>query len=275
MQRYTVADGIVIRRRPLPSGDVVVTLMNRDGKWRAIARKGKAVGGNLGRLSLFHDVTVQYFRRKDDDLALVTQVQLNGALPRLTEPQIYPFAHLLAELVDELTVDVHLGERIYDYLASGLRGLNRHHDPELVALLYAWRLLAVAGLAPDLNVCRNCGSAGPLVAFDVAAGVVSCSDCRGGEVVGAEVVCELQRLVNAPLRDALANPAVHRATQWRLLNRYLEYHVARLRSLSELSSPLNVNARAANAWPESDSPGTAGKVAENQLGTGHQDRDLA
>lgn len=256
MKRYFVADGIVIRRRALPSGDVIVTLMNRDGKWRAVARRGKSVGGNLGRLSLFHDVTVQYYRRRDDDLALLTQVQLNGALPRLAEPQIYPFAHLLAELVDELTVDVQLGERMYDYLASGLRGLNRHHDPELVALLYAWRLLAVAGLTPNLSSCARCGSPDSLETFDVAAGGVSCLDCRGGEEVGAEVVAELQRLVSGPLRDALANPALQRITQWRLLSRYLEYHVARLRSLSELASPL------------------AARSGE-QRGVGLQERDLA
>lgn len=235
MQRYTVADGLVIRRRSLPSGDVIVTLFNRDGKWRAVARKGKAVGGNLGRLSLFHDVTVQYYRRNDNDLALLTQVQLNGALPRLSEPQIYPFAHLLAELVDELTVDVQLGERMYDYLASGLRGLNRHHDPELVALLYAWRLLALAGLSPNLSACVSCGASDSLVGFDAAAGGLCCAACRSGSALGAEVICELRRLVSAPLRSALEEPITQRPTQWQLLSRYLDYHVARLRSLADLS----------------------------------------
>ena len=57
MRRYTVTEGIVLRRKPLPSGDLVVTLLSHEGKWRGVARKGRLPGGNLGKLSLFHDVT--------------------------------------------------------------------------------------------------------------------------------------------------------------------------------------------------------------------------
>lgn len=230
MRHYTVSEGIVIRRSSLPSGDVVVTLMNEGGKWRAVARKGTLPGGNLGRLSLFHDVTVQYYRKNDDDLALLTQVQLNGALPRLSEPGVYPYAHLLAELADALTVDVHLGERLYDYLASGLRGLNAHHDPEHVALLYAWRLLGVAGLAPRLNACVRCGEPTGLVAFDVAGGGLTCGACREGIGLAPEHVAELQDLVALPLTAGLRTPPHDRLMHWRLLERYVAYHVHELRS---------------------------------------------
>ena len=147
-QRYQVREGIVIRRTTMPNGDVVATLFGDEGKWRGIARKGKLVGGNVGRLSLFHDVTVQFYRRREDDLAVLTQVQLNGALPRLSDPSVYPFAHVLSELTDKLTVDVHVGESMYSYLASGLRGLNQHPEPEAVAIVYAWKLIQQAGLAP-------------------------------------------------------------------------------------------------------------------------------
>ena len=182
MSRYAVSDGIVIRRTKLPSGDLVATLLSEHGKWRGVARKGTLPGGNIGRLSLFHDVTVQHYRRREDDLPVFVQVQLNGALPRLSDPAVYPYAHLLAELADQLTVDVHIGEPLYAYLASGLRGLAQHDDPEAVALAYAWGLLRQAGLAPETGRCARCGAAGPLVAFDVAAGGTVCADCgdRGG-----------------------------------------------------------------------------------------------
>lgn len=235
MRRYTVSDGIVIRRKPLPSGDVVVTLMSQDGKWRAVARKGRLPGGNLGKLSLFHDVTVQYYRRNDDDLALLTQVQLNGALPRLADPEVYPYANLLAELVDALTVDVHHGERLYEHLASGLRGLNRHADPEHVGLLYAWRLLSLAGLAPRLGRCVGCRGSTDLVAFDVAGGGLSCRDCSSGIPLDAQAIAELRLLVDAPARSALGCPPRQRQLQWRMLSRYVAYHAMELHSLAPLS----------------------------------------
>lgn len=234
MRRYTVTDGIVIRRLPLPSGDLIVTLISEHGKWRAIARKGKLPGGNLGKLSLFHDVTVQYYRRKEEDLALLTQVQLNGALPRLSDPGVYPYANLLAELVDSLTVDVHLGESLHELLASGLRGLNQHHTPEHVGLIYAWRLLGVAGLSPLLDRCQTCGSRDDLVYFDAAAGGLSCAGCATGTYLGPEVVEELRQLIARTARAALEQPPQDRDLHWRLLARYVTYHVAELHSLEAL-----------------------------------------
>lgn len=228
MSRYRVRDGIVLRRTPLPSGDVVATLLSGDGKWRAVARKGRLLGGNPGRLSLFHDVRVQVYQRRPDDLAIAVQVHLNGALPRLSLPSVYPYAHLLAELADRLTVDVHLGEPLHAWLASGLRGLGQDEDPERVALVHAWRLLRIAGLAPSLAEAP----AGAAVRWDVPEGTMT----AGGEgvPVSAEEAEELRLLLAGGAREALASPMATRARQWRLLRMHVDHHVERLRSLDAL-----------------------------------------
>ena len=189
-QRYAVQEGIILRRLELPSGDIVVTLLSEESKWRAVARKGKLVGGNLGKLSLFHDVSVQHYTRPGDqsDLALITQVQLNGALPRLSDPAIYPYAHVLAELTDKLAVDVHLDGGFYRYFTGALRGVSQHPDPERVALVMSWRLLAQGGLTPRLTRCARCGERDleGATTFDVAAGGLSCAACGSGFSAFAE-----------------------------------------------------------------------------------------
>lgn len=230
MSRYQLSEGIVIRRTALPKGDVVVTLLSPQGKWRGIARKGKLPGGNLGRLSLFHDVTVQHYRRREDDLALLVQVQLNGALPRLIEPEIYPYAHLLAELVDRMTVDVHAGEPMYAYLASALRGLNAGSEPATLTVAYAWKLLQQAGLGPRTQACASCGGPGPFVAFDVRAGGLVCARHGGGLALSPEVAADVQRLQSEPLRELLSAPLAEAELQLRLLRRYCGFHVADLNS---------------------------------------------
>lgn len=232
--RYQVSQGIVIRRTQLPSGDVVATLLREHGKWRGIARKGKRVGGNLGKLSLFHDVNVQYYRRRDEDLAVFTQVTLNGALPRLSDPAIYPYAHVLAELTDKLTVDVHVGENVHAYLVSGLRGLSQHPDPEAVALVMSWRLLQQAGLGPRLSRCVRCAQASPGSHFDIAAGGLSCGDCQSGVRLSAEALRELTVILRRPVREALGELLSERPLHWRLLRRYTAYHVGELNSLDDL-----------------------------------------
>ena len=232
--RYHVNEGIVIRRHALPSGDVIVTLFSEVGKWRGKAKQGKRLGGNLGKLSLFHDVTVQHYRRGDDDLSLITQVQLNGALPRLSDPAVYPYAHVLAELLDKLTVDVHEGEDMYSYFASGLRGLNQHSDPEVVALVYAWRLLHQAGLSPRVTRCAACGADTVGTTFDVASGGLTCETCQLGITLPEEVVGDLVTLFTGTVRRALGASLVNRHLHWTLLHRYTAFHVGDLRSLGSL-----------------------------------------
>ena len=238
MRRHQVRDALVLRRHPLPSGDVVATLLSPDGKWRAVARKGRLPGGNLARLSLFHDVTVQFWRRRDDDLALITQVQLNGALSGLTRPEAYPYAHLLAELVDAVTVEQAPGERGYALLASGLRGLHAHADPEAVALAYAWRLLGVAGMAPEVRSCAACGAAPSRL--QVVEGTARCGDCATSGpdeatlFLGVEAMRELDGLVRGPLGEAVRRPPTDRPRHWRALRSFVRWHVGALRSLEAL-----------------------------------------
>lgn len=224
----------MIRRTELPSGDVVATLFGEQGKWRGVARKGKLLGGNLGRISLFHDVTVQYYRKREEDLVLMTQIQLNGAMPGLASPAVYPFAHVLAELVDKLTVDVHAGENLYSYLAGGLRGLSQHHDPEAVALVICWKLLQGAGLAPRVTRCAQCNATDVGELFDVAAGGLTCGGCNSGMRLSDTIVNELQVMLLRTVREALELPLTDRSMHWVLLSRYITFHVAELHSLTQL-----------------------------------------
>jgi DNA repair protein RecO (recombination protein O) len=239
-ERYTTSHGIVIRRFEHTNGDVQVTLLNEGGKWRGIARKGKKIGGHLGRLSLFHDVTVQYYKKADEEIVLLTQIQLNGALPKLSDPGIYPYAHILAELVDALTVDVHIGEQLYEYFASGLRGLNQHQDPEAVTIVYAWKLLQQAGLAPRLMKCATCGKSDPgsknlSFKFDVATGGMTCQTCNTGMTISEAVLEDLKTIHTQTTRQALSQPLHDKQLHWTLLNRYTTYHVRELHSLQTLA----------------------------------------
>jgi DNA repair protein RecO (recombination protein O) len=233
-ERYTTSHGIVIRRFEHTNGDVQVTLLNERGKWRGVARKGKKVGGHLGRLSLFHDVTVQYYKKADEDIVLLTQIQLNGALPKLSDPNVYPYAHVLAELIDALTVDVHIGEQLYDYFASGLRGLNQHSDPENVTIIYAWKLLQQAGLSPRLSKCVKCGAADP-VKFDVSAGGLSCQNCNTGVSLSEAVIEDLRNIHTQTIRQALSQNLSDKPLHWTLLKQYTTFHVRELHSLQTLS----------------------------------------
>lgn len=224
-RRHENVDGIVVRRRSLPSGDVVVTLLTREGPWRGVARKSRRLGGTQARLSLFHDVSVQGYRRAPDDLAVITQATLVGALRRLTEPDVYPYAHVVAELAERLAADAHEGGRFYDWVASAFRGLDADDDPVRVALVHAWMLLRVAGFGP---VLENRDAA--VTRIDVAAGRLR----HGGEGLSVpdDVGSELVALATGRAKEALALSYARRDVHLRVLERYVAWHVDTLKSFS-------------------------------------------
>ena len=244
-RRYRVREGIVLRRHSLPNGNLIVTLLSVTGKWQASVQKSRRPGGNVGKLSLFHDVTVQYYQKNDDMLPYIIQVQLNGALPRLSLPDIYPYAHIVTELSERLSVDAP-AESLHSYLASALRGLSEHHDPGLVALLMSWRLLQQAGFAPRLKRCVRCTAAlstktstdapADIAAenalyFDVAAGGMVCASCRTGTLLPPLAYAELQGMLLRPVRESLQAELHDMAWHWRLLRHYVNYHVGEIESL--------------------------------------------
>ncbi len=233
-ERYHINEGVVIKRHELTNGDLIATLLGPKGKWQAKAKKGKQLGGNLSRLSLFHDVTVQYYRKRDDDLAILTQVTLNGALPNLSSPEVYPYVHVLAELVDALTVDIHVGESIYSYFVSALRGLSLSENKRELALVYAWKLLHSAGLSPRVSRCVVCSSSNLDARFDIAMGGLSCVDCKRGLVISEAVLADLRFIQMHTVRDVLAGGLQDAEAGFVLLSRYLAFHVAELKSLDSL-----------------------------------------
>lgn len=231
MSRYALNHGIVLRRTALPSGDVVVTVFGRGGKWRGIARKGKKLGGLTSRLSLFNDVEVQlYQRRPNEDLPLIIQVVLTGALPRLSDPNVYPYAHVLAELVDRLTSDHASDRNMFELFASGLRGIHQHENPSFIALLYAWRMLKLSGFAPLFppHLTDDPGQ------FDVAGGAVRSGRTGAGIPLTSEQVQEFFVLLQIPLSEAIHSPPADVAKHWAWLHTYVQYHVHTLNSLTYL-----------------------------------------
>lgn len=252
MSRYQLRQGIIIRRQVQPSGDVLVTVLspaeeNYPIKWRGIARKGQKLGGNIARLNLFHDISAQIYQKPQQEIATLTQVILNGALARLSEPQRYNCAHVVAELVDALSSEDSAHHfRFYDYFTSALRGIAQHEQPEKIALIYSWRLLAQAGLAPNVAGCAQCGakcgakcgaredSSTILTHLHIEAGGLSCQRCENGLALPREVVQEISLLHQQSVARAIHLPFHNRSAHWRALSRYISYHVQDLRSLANL-----------------------------------------
>jgi len=233
-QRYQLANGIIINRRSLPNGDVLISLFNQKGKMRAIAKKGKSLGGNIARMSLFNDIKVQYYQKDADQLAILTQVELSGSLEKLSRPEIYPYAHILAELVDKLSQDDLSEPKMYSYLASGLRGLSEFNDAEKISIIYAWKIIQQAGLAPRLQRCSICGSTDLGNKFNLHSGGITCKTCNSGIFISTETLEYLQKIHNHTVRAMLEHNLSKAQEHWKLIKLYSNYHIAEIKSIASM-----------------------------------------
>lgn len=148
VERYRLEEGIVVGRKALPQGDLLLRFLTPKGSLEAVAKKGLRPTGRSGRLSLFHHVRFQVYA-KGEGLPTLTQAELVGRLHGLEEPRRFLLASFLAELAYRLA-SPEAAPRLYPVFVSGLRGIAKHQEPLLPLVWAGWRVVKAGGLAPSL-----------------------------------------------------------------------------------------------------------------------------
>ncbi len=232
--RSTNRSGIVIRRRVTPAGDIIVTLLTPQGKVKAIARGGVR-GALASRLNLFHHVGVQVYQTPQADLATVQQAVLEGALPRLAEPERYAFAHLMAELADALFQEGEFAGQAFELFAGALRGISHQPDPEWVALVMSYKLLGLAGFVQQTARCARCGAPDPAHP-DPLGGQMLCGGCSSLPAYPPQSLDFLRNVVRRTVRVSVEAPVPdnQRPALWRALERFVTVQVGNVQSWRQL-----------------------------------------
>lgn len=226
--------GIVIRRRVTPAGDIIVTLLTPQGKLKAIARGG--VRGPLSSsLNLFHHVGIQVYQAPGNDLASVKQAILEGALPRLAEPERYAYAHLMAEFADALFQEGEFSEAAFELFAGALRGVSHQPDPEWVALVMSYKLLGLAGIVPQTARCARCAAPDPAHP-DPLGGQLLCGNCSALPPYAPEALDFLRGVVRRTVRASMEAPVPpdQRPALWRALERFVAVQIGNVHSWQQL-----------------------------------------
>ncbi|GHG19602.1 DNA repair protein RecO [Deinococcus indicus] len=226
--------GVVIRRRVTPAGDILLSLLTPQGKLKAVARGG--VRGPLAsRLNLFHHVHVQVYQGPHNDLASVQQAVLEGALPTLAQPERYAFAHLMAEFADALFQEGEFSEQAFDLFAGALRGVAHQPDPEWVALVMSYKLLALAGFVPQTAHCARCRAPEPAHP-DPLGGQLLCRDCAALPAYPPDSLDFLRGVVRRTVRASMDAPlpAAQRPALWRALERFVTVQIGNVQSWRQL-----------------------------------------
>ncbi len=161
VDRYRTHEGVVVGRRILPSGDVVLRFLTGEGPLEGVARGAQRPGGRSGRLSLFFRLRFQTYRRPGAELLTVTQVTFIEAYP-LTQPRRFAAASFLSEL-GWRTLSPEVAAKGYPIFLSGLKGVAGAGDVRVPLVWAGFRLLKLAGYGPQGagNYLSLDGSLGP------------------------------------------------------------------------------------------------------------------
>lgn len=238
MSRGTIHrdDAVVLRTYKLGEADRIVVLLTRGrGKVRAVAKGVRKTKSKFGaRLEPTSHVAVQLYEGRELDI--VTQAESIDQFRHVREDlDRFARASAMLETADQLAQEGEVNPRLHQMLVGALRTLDTSDSP-LVVPGFFWKVLALEGYRPEVDVCVQCGDDGPLVAFDVESGGLLCRSCRRGQAVSPEAVDLLRKILGGRLNEALAappSPATHEVDH--LATRAVEHHLERrLRSVTVL-----------------------------------------
>lgn len=224
-------EGVVLRTQQLGEADRIVTLLTRHtGRIRAVAKGVRRTKSRFGaRLEPFTHVETQLYPGRSLDV--VTQAEAVASYgARLTGDYArYTAGAAMLETAERLTAEERQPAlRQFLLVVGGLRTLaGEDHDPGLVLDAFLLRSMAVAGYAPALESCVQCGAPGPHRAFAVAAGGLVCSRCRphGAASPAADTVALMVALLRGDWARADASEPRHRREASGLVAAYLQWHL--------------------------------------------------
>lgn len=199
--------GVVLRTYKLGEADRIVVLLTREhGKVRGVAKGVRRTGSKFGsRLEPGSHVQVQLHEGRGE-LDIVTQAETVEP-HRRTREDLSRLAHAsaLLEAVDQLAQDRQPTPRLFDMLVGGLRTVEES-DPAMIAAAFYLKLLAAEGVAPELEVCVECGEPGGPFRWAVEAGGVRCTSCGGGRPVSDSALAVARAVLNGGLKAVLDLP---------------------------------------------------------------------
>jgi DNA repair protein RecO (recombination protein O) len=238
---------LVLRSVDYRDADRIVTLLTeRFGKVSVLARSARAsrrrFGGSLEPCALI-EAEVRLGRA---EVGSIARASVTRAYPRLlAELSRLTMAGAALELVREAVPVREPDARMFAVALEMLEVLDAEAAPAAELLLaFQARVLALAGLAPGVDVCARCGkraAEGRAAYFDPELGGIVCRACGGGPLrLGGEARALVASWLGASWRGAAAAEARAAGEARTVLAAVLQHHLGR-----PLAGPAIVRATAA------------------------------
>lgn len=200
-------EAVVLRTYKSGEADRIAVLWTREhGKIKVLAKGARKQSSRLGgALEVLAHVDVDLVATRGD-IYITRHIQhvnrhevLRGDLERLQA------GYGVVEAIDHIPDAGPLDTAIFDTATRVLIALDDiKFSPKLIPAAFYLRLLALDGSEPVVDECVNCGSPGPLVAFNAQSGGALCRNCRSGLNLSAEALGLLRQILGGNLAGVLS-----------------------------------------------------------------------
>jgi DNA repair protein RecO (recombination protein O) len=171
-------EGIVIRTTDYGESNKIVTLFTRElGKVGVMSRGAKKPKNRLSAASqLFMYGTFVF--QQSSGLGQLNQADIANSFREVRNDLFRAsYATYIVELTDKLTEDRQSNPFHFELLYQVLHYLDEGIDAEVILRIYEMKMLAVAGIKPELDQCVSCGSTDVPSAFSIRQAGFLCKSC--------------------------------------------------------------------------------------------------
>ncbi|WP_066192920.1 MULTISPECIES: DNA repair protein RecO [Gracilibacillus] len=171
-------EGFILKTQDYGETHKIVTILSPTlGKLGAIARGAKKTKSRMAAITqpFIHG---SFLIQSGSNLATIQQGEVLSSFRKIRE-DIFKTAYMsyIAELTDKLIDQRKYSAYMYSQLLHTVERLNEGQDPEVLAMMYEWKMYKESGIAPVVTQCVSCGTTDDLKAFSVSNGGLLCKRC--------------------------------------------------------------------------------------------------
>lgn len=189
-------EGIVIRTTDYGESNKIVTLYTREfGKIGVMARGAKKPKSRLTAVSQLF-IYGTFLFQKSTGLGTLQQAEIIDSFKEVRHDLfLAAYAAYIVEMADKLTDEREPNPSLFDLLAKTLHYIDEGMDRDVLLYIFEMKMLAVAGIRPQLDQCASCGRADEPAAFSVKEAGFLCERCLYRDPHAYRLTTQVARLL--------------------------------------------------------------------------------
>ncbi|GGA68600.1 DNA repair protein RecO [Ornithinibacillus halotolerans] len=189
-------DGIVIKTKDYGETHKIVTIFSKKiGKFSAIARGAKKPKSRMAAVTQPF-IYGEFFVYLNKGLGTIQQGEIIDSFRKIREDIIKTsYAAYIVELTEKLLDEKKPNLEIYTQFVKTLEWISEHEQADIPIMMYEMKLFAVAGFAPTVDRCINCGGKNAPFSFSMVEGGLLCSRCRHVDMESVQLSTNVVKLL--------------------------------------------------------------------------------